>query len=96
MGRNRINDFEPKRIGERTLLWLHLMKTPVKQNPQRVKAGENTSEQRIRNDDGSVRRGRQDFGVREAALSGKKRADRKTADSECDSEPGGESRPVLS
>ena len=72
------------------------MKTPIKQNLQRVKTGENTSEQRIRNDDGSVRRGRQGFGVREAALSGKKRADRKTADSECDSEPGGESRPVLS
>ena len=72
------------------------MKTPVKQNPQRVKTEENASEQRIRNDDGSMWSGAAGFGVREAALSGKKRADRTTADSGCDSEPGGESRPVLS
>ena len=47
------------------------MKTPVKQNPQRVKAETSTSDQRIRNDDGSVWRRVAGFGVRGAALSGK-------------------------
>ena len=48
------------------------MKTPVKQNPQRVRAETSTLEQRIRNDDGSVWRRVAGFGVRGAALSGNK------------------------
>lgn len=81
MGRPRINDFEPKRTGERTLLWLHLMKTPVKQNPQRVEAVEIISAQRMRNDDGSAWRVAASSSVRGAVLSGKEYAERKTADS---------------
>ena len=96
MGQRRINDLEPKRTPEEALPRLLFMKTPVRQSPQRVKAAETISEQRIRNDDGSVRSGaagpRCERGLRFPAKSA---PTAKPQTQVCDPDPGGESRPEL-